>query len=116
MMLQDTIMTSVKIPKTIHTQLLHAVVAQGYGMRGKSKWVTQAVDELLALPSSTLADLVDIAAEMTDLTEVLTIRLPASIVERLEKSVILVRTVYPAMEGVKSNIIRSAILQRLLRN
>jgi hypothetical protein len=114
-MSDNKIMTSIKISKSIHTQLLQTVVAQGYGLRGKSKWIIDAICEFLNLSPTNYVDLVDIANEMDDLTEVVSIRLPKEVMSKIEHGVIVVRKQHPSMEGVKSNIIRAAIIQKLLR-
>lgn len=106
-------MTSIKIPTTLHNKLLQAVVAEGYGMRGKSKWVTEAIENFLVLPNH--RELVDIASEMEDLAVVMSLRLPEALALRLEDAMIEVRKSYPSMEGVKSNIIRASIIQRMIR-
>lgn len=108
------IMTSIKLPKKLHHKLQQRVIGDGYGMRGKSTWIVEAIESFLLLPD--FPDLVDIADDMDDqLTEIATIRLPEAILNKLEKAIIQVRRSYPAMEGVKSNVIRASIMQRLLR-
>ena len=107
-------MTSLKISKDINNQMLHGVIEKNYGLRGKSKWIIEAIEQFLDLED--YPELVDIATEMQDLTETISIRLPAEIIRKLDKAVIVVRTRYPALEGVKSNIIRASIMQRLLRD
>ena len=60
--------------------------------------------------------LVDIADDMDNqLTEIVSIRLPESLMIKIEQAIIEVRRHYPAMEGVKSNVVRASIMQRLLR-
>jgi metal-responsive CopG/Arc/MetJ family transcriptional regulator len=108
------IMTSIKLPKKLHYKLQQRVISDGYGMRGKSIWIIEAIESLLQLPD--YPELVDIADDMDEqLTEMVSIRLPESLVNTLEKAIIQVRRHYPAMEGVKSNAIRASIMQRLLR-
>ncbi len=36
--------------------------------------------------------------------------------KKLDQAIIKVRRQYPAMEGVKSNLIRASIMQRLIRD
>ena len=52
---------------------------------------------------------------MDQLTDIVSIRLPEKLMQRIEYAVIQVRKQYPSIEGVKSNLIRASIVQRLLR-
>ncbi len=105
--------TSFKLPTTIHNRLLEQVIKDGYGMRGKSKWVTEAIQDFLKLED--FPEMVSIAEDMVQLSEMVCLRLPESLLNELEKAVIIIRTAYPAIEGVKSNLIRASILQRIIR-
>ena len=106
-------MTSVKLPKPVFTRLLNRVVNDGYGLRGKSKWIIDAIERFLELPN--FPELVDIANDMDDLSEVVSMRLSESLVTKIDQAVIQVRINYPSMEGVRSNIIRASIIQAILR-
>ncbi|EKD72939.1 MAG: hypothetical protein ACD_45C00507G0004 [uncultured bacterium] len=107
------IMTSIKLQKLLHFKMQQQIIGDGYGMRGKSKWIIEAIENFLQLPDYPL--LVDIANEMEQLTEIVSIRLSEGLMDQLDQAVIKVRRQYPAMEGVKSNLIRASIIQRLIR-
>ena len=107
------IMTSIKLQKLLHFKMQQQIIGDGYGMRGKSKWIIEAIENFLQLPDYPL--LVDIANEMEQLTEIVSIRLSEGLMNQLDQAVIKVRRQYPAMEGVKSNLIRASIIQRLIR-
>lgn len=107
------IMTTVKMPKQIVQNMLEQIIKDKYGMRGKSKWIIEAIESFLKFEN--FEELVDIADDIDDVSEVVSMRIPENIIYELDKAVIDVRKVYPAMEGVRSNIIRGSILQRLLR-
>lgn len=108
-------MTSVKLPSSLHQQLLENIVKNGYGLRGKSKWVVDAVDSFLRI--SDYHELVDIATEDSGhLNETICIRLPDDIDRGIDDAIIFVRRKYPEMEGVRSNIIRASIMQKLIRD
>jgi hypothetical protein len=106
-------MTSIKLQKKVHFKLQQRIISDGYGMRGKSKWIIEAIENFLTLPD--FPTLVDIADDMDDLSDIVSIRLPESLMLKIEKSIVEVRRHFPAMEGVKSNLIRASIIQRLLR-
>ena len=105
---------SLKIPKGLHEKLMLQVINDGYGMRGKSKWVKEAVEELFAI--NFYPELVDVADDMGDLTTTLSIRLPTELYNKIDDAIVEVRGLYPKLEGVKSKIVRASILQRLLKH
>lgn len=106
-------MTSIKLQKKLHLRLQQRIIEDGYGMRGKSKWIIEAIEDLLRL--SDYPTLVDIAEDMEQFTDMLSIRLPEDLMLRIEKAIVHIRKQYPTIEGVKSNLIRASILQRLLK-
>lgn len=106
--------TSLKIPDWLQAKLLATVIADGYGMRGKTQWVVESIQSFLSIPE--YWDMVSIADEIQQHDAVLTFRLQESLAQRLEQSVKTVREQYPLLEGVKSRIVRSSILQRFIRS
>ena len=106
-------MTSIKLHKLLHHKLLQRIINDGYGMRGKSKWIIESIDMFLALPD--YPTLVDIADNMDQLSEIVSIRLPEELLDKIDQAIIAIRRLYPVMEGVKSNLVRASIIQRLLR-
>ncbi len=108
-----TKMTSIKVQKLLHYKMQQRIISDGYGMRGKSKWIMEAIEDFLQLPD--YPSLTDIAVEMEQLTEMVSIRLSDELTNKLDQAIISVRRHYPAMEGVKSNLIRASIMQRLIR-
>lgn len=112
--MQKKIMTSIKLQKLLHYKLQQRIISDGYGMRGKSLWITEAIESFLHLPD--YPALVDIAGEMEQLTDILSIRLSDELANHMEKAVINIRRQFPAMEGVRSNLVRASIMQRLIRN
>ncbi len=111
--MEKKIMTSVKLQKLLHFKMQQQVISDRYGMRGKSKWIIEAIEDFLQLPD--YPSLTDIANEMEQLTEMVSIRLSDELMFKLDQAIIKVRLQYPAMEGVKSNLIRASIMQRLIR-
>lgn len=107
------VMTSIKLQKNLHRRLQQRIIEDGYGMRGKSKWIIESIEALLDLVD--YPTLVDIADDMDQLSDMVSIRIPEALMIRIEKAVVQVRMQYPTIEGVKSNLIRASIIQRLLR-
>jgi len=111
--MQKKVMTSIKLQKKLHRRLQQQIISDGYGMRGKSRWIIESIESFL-----TLADfptLVEIAEDMDQLNEIVSIRMPEELMLQIEKAVVKVRKQFPTIEGVKSNLIRASIIQRLLR-
>lgn len=111
--MQKKIMTSLKIHKNLHHRLQQRIIADGYGMRGKSKWIIESIESLLDIED--YPNLVEIAKDMDQLNDIVTVRIPADLMNKIERAIICVRKEYPSIEGVQSNIIRASIVQRMLR-
>ena len=114
-MTNDKIVTSVRIPiglkKKMHTRL----VEQDYGMRGRSAWIEEAILSLLKTDGYEDHVKWDLSNEIKDITITLSLTLTKSTMDSLEKAIVEVRKVFPELEGVKSGIIRAAIIQRILK-
>lgn len=111
--MQKKLITSIKLQKTLHRRLQQRIIEDGYGMRGKSQWIIESIEAFLKLVD--YPTLVDIAEDMVHLTDIVSIRIPEELMIRIEKAIIHVRKQFPTIEGVKSNLIRASIIQRLLR-
>lgn len=111
----QSIVTSIKLPKDLNQQLSEQVIADGYGMRGKSQWIVDSIIALLNLSEPDYVELIEYAANMEKLDSVISIRLPRQLAFEIDKAVRVVRTTYPELEGVRSSIVRASILQQLLR-
>ncbi|HEX4045218.1 MAG TPA: hypothetical protein VHZ76_06085 [Gammaproteobacteria bacterium] len=107
------VMTSIKLQKQLHRRLEQRIIEDGYGMRGKSKWIIESIEAFLSLAD--YPTLVNIAEDMSQLTDLISIRLPETLMLQIEQAVVAVRKQYPMIEGVKSNLVRASIMQRLLR-
>ena len=104
---------SFKLPKALNNEINLQIVKEGRGLRGKSVWIEEAINLFLKLPNYT--EFVDIASEMEQLSEMISIRVSPEVYEKLSEGILQVRKEYPRMEGVQSNIIRASIIQRLIR-
>jgi hypothetical protein len=113
-MIQKKLMTSIKLQKNLHRRLQQRIIEDGYGQRGKSKWIIESIESLFQLED--YASLVDIAEDMDQLSDTVSIRLPEGLMLKIEKAIVHVRMQYPRIEGVKSNLIRASIIQRLLKS
>jgi len=106
-----------KITFAIHgnlqTELREKMIKEGYGLRGKSAWISQAIEQLLEYKN--FQNLVTYSDEMCGFDKMETIVIDFSLKIKLDTAITTVRKHYPNIEGVKSSIIRTAILQRILR-
>jgi hypothetical protein len=100
------------LPEDLYNEMRQKIIADGYGLRGKSLWVEEAIEQLLK--AHNYIELVDINDEMRGFSKAETIIVPVDMKFKLENALIKVRQAYPAMNGVQSRIVRTAIIQRLL--
>lgn len=105
--------TTVKVQKDLHFKVQQRIINDGYGMRGKTKWIIESIKSFFKLPN--YLDFVDIADEAENLDELISIRVSEEINKKLVNALLEVRSKYPAMEGVKSKLIRASIMQRIVR-
>ncbi|MEI8055109.1 MAG: hypothetical protein WCH10_03810 [bacterium] len=108
-----TLTGTFKILETLNQKLDERIIADGYGMRGKSKWIREAVEKLFTYPD--FPELVSISDDMENANHPISVRFPRNLLLEIEKVVISIRKEYPELEGIKSRIIRTAIIQRLIR-
>lgn len=100
------------IPENLQKDLKTKMVKDGYDLKGKSRWISEAVGELLTM--QTFADLVKINDEMSGFEKLESVVIAQDLKKQLDNAVLQVRKKYPTIEGVQSRILRTAIVQRLL--
>lgn len=101
------------LPEAILFDVKEMMMKEGYDLKGKSKWVSEAVHELLSFQN--FAEMVMISDQMEGFAKLDSISIEQELKMKLDATVIEIRTQFPAIEGVQSKILRTAILQRLLR-
>jgi hypothetical protein len=101
------------VPAQLQNELRLRVAKDGYGLRGKSKWVSEAVQSLLIM--NDFAKLVHYSEELHGFEKVETIVITTVLKQALDNAIVTTRQQFPTLEGVQSAIIRTAIMQRLLR-
>ena len=103
---------SVILPKKACAEVRESMLKEGYSLREKSKWCSEAIESFLKSPN--FHDYVEMASLVEKSSQSETIYVLDELEEQLEQAIIPVRTKYPALEGVKSLIVRASIVRRLL--
>lgn len=101
------------LPMVLQDELKQRVIQDGYDMKGKSKWVAEAIETLLQ--TTGFQDFVKINDEMRGFEKLESVVIARELKKQLDEGVIQVRKSYPEINGVQSRIMRTAIVQRLLR-
>lgn len=114
----NDVVTSVKIPKILDEEFSQRVIRDGYGMRGKSKWICECIEMFLELSESDYPEYVSFAVALEEQRDkkIVSVRLSKHLAVAIDKAVRVIRGQFPEMEGVRSHIIRASIMQRLLRS
>lgn len=102
------------IPKSLKKEIREHVIKEDYGLRGKSKWISEAVENFLELKD--FLELIHYSDEMHGFDQIETVVVIYPLKIKLDKAVVQIRKEFPTIEGVKSRIMRTAILQRILRS
>lgn len=108
----DKVKISFVLPQGLQKDLKERIVQDGYSLKGKSQWVSEAIEHLLNKES--YVDLVKVNDVMQGFEKLESILVEKNLKSKLEASVINIRRKYPEIDGVQSRIMRTAILQRLL--
>lgn len=102
------------VPKKLKDEIGEKVIKDGYGFRGKSKWISEAVENLLKIKD--FIALVNQGDEMSGFDGMETAVIDYQLKLKLDNAILQIRKAFPTLEGVTSRIMRTAILQRLLRS
>jgi hypothetical protein len=112
--MSDKTKVTFAVPNSLMTELREHVLKDGYGFRGKSKWISEAVEKLLSYKE--FIDLISYGDEMHGFDQMETVVVDYSLKLKLDQAVVQIRKEFPTLEGVKSRIMRTAVLQRILRS
>jgi hypothetical protein len=102
------------LPDVLQKECREQIIKDGYDMRGKSRWITEAIEFLLKM--SNYPELVHLSNQMKGFEKMESVVMSRDLKNYLDNTVIEIRKMYPAMEGVLSGILRTAIVQRILRS
>ena len=104
--------TTITLPSKLKTDIDRRVISDGYGFRGKSKWVSEAIDDFLNLEN--FIEYVEMG-DVSNLDGRMSFSIDYPLENSINEAIIKVRRIYPHLEGVKSKILRTALVQRLVR-
>jgi len=93
---------------------MESVIDDDYGMRGKSRWISEAIQSLLKL-GNYVNYIKNEAVISPKLGKHQTIKIPADTYKLIDEAITAVKKEQPRLEGLQSRIIRTSIMQRLLR-
>tara|TARA_R110000868_G_C10672784_1_gene746777 strand:+ start:381 stop:731 length:351 start_codon:yes stop_codon:yes gene_type:complete len=105
---------TVRFPKRLRSEMQASLAKSGYGLRGKSRWMKDAISVFLSQPD--FVDYVDngIDINQAELTDVEAFYLDAETVNMLKSAFVKIRVKYPLFEGVQSALIRAAVVYNLM--
>jgi hypothetical protein len=105
---------SFKIPHNLEIKMNKKLVADGYGLRGKSKWICDSLKAFLSEDEDFIMDCIQYVDDLENLEKTVSFRSSEEVDILLSSWLIKSRKKIPELEGVKSKIIRASILQALL--
>jgi hypothetical protein len=108
------VITSFRMPVALESKMQQTIMASGCGSRGKSKWLCREIERfLLTEREGFVVDAVRFFEDITSHNKSICFR-PTTIVQDLLSTwFIRVRRARPEMEGVKSKIIRAAVMNSI---
>ncbi|MDR3477315.1 MAG: hypothetical protein P4M14_04720 [Gammaproteobacteria bacterium] len=102
------------LPNTLQKEFREQIVKDGYDMRGKSRWISEGIVTFLEMRN--YPELVHLSNQMKGFGKMESVVITRDLKKFMDNAVIEIRKHYPALEGVQSGIVRTAIVQRLLRS
>lgn len=111
--MSDKVKIAFVLPTNLQNELKERIIKDSYNLRGKSRWVCEAISNLLT--TEHFPDLVKLNDEMKGFEKLESIIVSRPLKKQLDEAIVEVRKKYPTIEGVQSRIVRTAIVQRLLR-
>lgn len=108
----DKVKITFVLPAALQQDMKEKMIREGYDLKGKSRWVSEAIESLLEMKS--FPELVRLNDEMSGFGKMESVLISRDLKLRLEAAIRTVREKYLMLEGVQSRLMRTAIMQRLL--
>ena len=99
------------MPLTLKTMLRQAVADDGYGGKGKSRWVREALTQLFKHDPDLMNVGVGDDLEVNDAEDAFFLSMENGLA--IDAAVEIIRSQYPRAEGIQSAIVRAAVRYRL---
>lgn len=99
------------MPLTLKTMLRQAVADDGYGGKGKSRWVREALTQLFEHDPDLMNVGVGDDLEVNDAEDAFFLNMENGLA--IDAAVEVIRSQYPRAEGIQSAIVRAAVRHRL---
>lgn len=113
-MKNPSIITSFRMPIALESKMQKKITESGYGIRGKSKWLCREIEGfLLTEREGFVIDAVRFFEDITSHNKSICFRPTTIIQDLLSAWLVRVRRASPEMEGVKSKIIRAAVMNSI---
>lgn len=105
---------TVRFSRRMKSEMQSALIKSGYGLRGKSRWLTEAITIFLKLKD--FVDYVDqgININQAELCEVEAFYLNIATIQLLKDAYLQIRVQNPLFEGIQSALIRAAVIYYLM--
>jgi len=100
-----------RMPLTLKTTLRQAVADDGYGGKGKSRWVREALTQLFEHDPDLMNVGVGDDLEVNDAEDAFFLSMENGLA--IDAAVEVIRSQYPRAEGIQSAIVRAAVRYRL---
>lgn len=108
----EKVKISFVLPAALQQDMKEKMIREGYDLKGKSRWVSEAIESLLKM--KTFPELVKLNDEMSGFGKMESVLISRDLKSQLDHAVMKVRQTYLMLEGVQSRLLRTAIMQRLL--
>lgn len=105
---------TVRFSKRLRDEMNTCIVNHGYGLHGKSKWISEAIQKFINRID--FIELVEHGQNINqgDLVSVEAFYIDESTKRLLEQAIVKVRIKHPLFEGVQSAIIRASVINSLI--
>jgi len=104
--------TTIRLPRRLKEDMMHKMIEDDYGLRGKSRWICEAIEQLLDRPQWSDEMLADYALKGDDVDVV---TLTPEVVKIINDAIPIAIQEYPNLKGgAQSAIIRTAINARVM--
>jgi hypothetical protein len=101
------------LPAKLKSEMRGAMHQASYGLREKSRWLVEAIKAFLEL--NNYRDYIMYCCEIKGLDAKESFLIPSELKERIDEEYYIIRKDNPYIEGIKSAILRAAIIQRISR-